>query len=138
MDRAQQATFVWTRWLRAGAIAGLWACGAFVALLVALTILEEGGSWRSFARELVWAGPLYLAISLPLALILSLIGHLFLLALGLRHPTAFVLGGDDVLGALAGAVITLGKDPGVLIVGCGLPGAAAGWGYHRSYQMPAV
>ena len=137
MVRAQQAPLVWTRWLRAGAIAGLWACGTFVAMLVVLTFLVEGESWQSFARELAWAGPLYLAISLPLALLLSLIGHVFLRALGLRHPTAFVLGGA-VLGAIAGVVITLGKEPGVLIIGCGLAGAAAGWGYHRSYQGPAA
>ena len=46
-------------------------------MLVALTFVVEGSSWRSFARELVWAGPLYLAVSIPLALLLSLAGHGF-------------------------------------------------------------
>lgn len=125
------------RWLRAGAIAGLWACAAFVAMVVALTSLAEGGSWRSFAREFMWAGPLYLAISLPLALLLSLIGHLLLLLVGLTHPAAFVFGGAS-LGALAAVGMTLGKDPGVLIIGCALAGAAAGWGYHRAYLPPSA
>lgn len=129
--------FTWMRWLRAGVMAGLWACGAFLAMLVALTFIAEGGSWRNFIRELVWTGPLYLAISVPLALLLSLPGHLLLRALGWRHPAAFVVCGA-CLGTLAGIVITWGTHPGVLIVGCGLAGAAAGWGYHRADRLPAA
>jgi hypothetical protein len=132
-----QAAFDWTRWLRAGAFAALWAVGAVVAMMVVLTYLAEGASWRSLGRELVWATPLYLLISVPATLLLSLVGHLLLLGLGWSHPAAFALLGTG-LGALAGFVATLGTNPGALIISCAAAGAAAGWGYHRAYQPPAA
>ena len=46
-------TLDWTRWLRASANAAMWAIGAIVAMMVKLTYLAEGASWRSLARELV-------------------------------------------------------------------------------------
>jgi hypothetical protein len=127
----------WTRWLRASAIAALWAIGAIVAVMVVLTSLAEGASWRSLARELVWAIPLYLLISVPLTLLLSVLGHFLLIGLRWSHPAAFVLLGA-ALGALAGFLATLGTNPGALIISCAAAGAAAGWGYHRAYHPPAA
>jgi hypothetical protein len=101
-------------------------------MMVLLTYLAEGASWRSLARELLWAIPLYLLISVPLTLPLSALGHLVLLGLRWSHPAAFVLLGAG-LGAVVGFIATLGTNPGALILSFAAAGAAAGWGYQRAY-----